>query len=65
MKLILGQEQINFLGHTISKEEVKLDASNVEVIRKIPLGVKGIWKVLGTQLLQMICPGNGRISLTP
>lgn len=49
-KSILGEQRINFLGHTISAEGVRPDAQKVEAIGKmaIPTDIKGIRRLLGT-----------------
>ncbi|MGR0243415.1 reverse transcriptase family protein [Klebsiella pneumoniae] len=49
-KSLLGHDQLNFLGHNISREGVKPDATKVEAISKmeVPKDVKGIRRLLGT-----------------
>ncbi|MGR0202213.1 hypothetical protein, partial [Klebsiella pneumoniae] len=49
-KSLLGQSQINFLGHTISGEGIAPDKGKVEAISRmvIPRDVKGIRRLLGT-----------------
>lgn len=49
-KTVLGQDQINFLGHTISKDGVRPDIRKVAAIQRmaIPRDIKGIRRLLGT-----------------
>ncbi|MGR0317652.1 hypothetical protein, partial [Klebsiella pneumoniae] len=48
-KSTLGQEQIEFLGHSISKEGVRPDKKKVEAITKMamPHDARGIRRLLG------------------
>lgn len=49
-KSIIGHKQINFLGHTISKEGIRPDAEKVAAIERmaLPRDVKSIRRLLGT-----------------